>query len=259
MSTGALRGAHRLCGVVEQSLESTARSTGTGGHSRQERAVVACGIVNKSGGVSSNLVDKDAAATAVHPRRPNHHTTSDWGWNTQFNSDRGSSVMSQRMTVTSGPPPVGRSAVGSGIDAIGWRLSSGSWGAPDIRVAPPWDRKAEGILGLRRVGLWERDAGSIAGGRDPNEPPTALYKVDWFGHYYRILRSASPRSTVGRPRGGPGRRNGSGQSSASRAGKPPRLIGPHWTGANRMSTLPWSTMAWRYWSQSGCSPLTDRK
>ena len=49
-----------------------------------------------------------------------------------------------------------------------------------------------------------------------------------------------------------------GQSSASRAGKPPRLIGPHRSMVTRSSTLPWSRIARRYSSQSGCSPLIDR-
>jgi hypothetical protein len=75
--------------------------------------------------------------------------------------------------------PVGRR---SGIDAIRSWLPWGSYGAPTMRVASPWDRKVVGILGLRRRGLWECAVGSIAAGDGPNGSPTALYKVDWFGH-----------------------------------------------------------------------------
>jgi hypothetical protein len=49
------------------------------------------------------------------------------------------------------------------------------------------------------------------------------------------------------------------QESASRAGKPPLLMGLHLSTVIRMSTFPWSIMAWQYSSQSGCSPLMERK
>jgi hypothetical protein len=46
---------------------------------------------------------------------------------------------------------------------------------------------------------------------------------------------------------------------ASRAGKPPVAIGDQCSGVMRSSDLPWSIIAWRYSSQSGCSPEIERK
>lgn len=49
------------------------------------------------------------------------------------------------------------------------------------------------------------------------------------------------------------------QPSASRGGKPPVAIGPQRSIVTRIRHLPWSIIAWRYSSQSSCSPAIDRK
>lgn len=54
-----------------------------------------------------------------------------------------------------------------------------------------------------------------------------------------------------------GRRNGRRQVSSG--GNPPVATGPQDVGVTRSRHLPWSSMAWRYSSQSGCSPEMQRK
>ena len=44
------------------------------------------------------------------------------------------------------------------------------------------------------------------------------------------------------------------QSSNSEGGNPPVLTGPQRVGSTTIRHLPWSAIAWRYSSQSGCSP-----
>jgi hypothetical protein len=111
-ATRAVRGAPRLCVVVEQSSESTTRSTRTGGHSRQERAAVACAIPDKSARRVVRLcrqgpVVRHRASMALEPP-----LLVRFGMEAQFNTGRGFRVRSRRMTVRSGSHPVGPSDVG---------------------------------------------------------------------------------------------------------------------------------------------------
>jgi hypothetical protein len=47
--------------------------------------------------------------------------------------------------------------------------------------------------------------------------------------------------------------------AATPAGNPPVAMGPQRVGVIRINDLSWMRMAWRYSSQSGCSPEMQRK
>ena len=101
----------------------------------------------------------------------------------------------------------------------------------------------------------ERDIPQL-GPRIPAETLRRLWTM--LAHQQGGLLNASALARALAVAGAPAVARRDRQASARRAGKPPVATGPQRVIVRRTSDLPCVTIAARYSSQSGCSPLIDR-
>ena len=124
--------------------------------------------------------------------------------------------------------------------------------APDKSATYVGIEHITGTIGGRRGGLVLMHDGEFADGVATAVCASCRAPVSWLARPEREVPRRSGRLAATRSR----RLSAIAPVSG---GNPPVATGPHRVGVTRIRHLPWSTIACRYSSQSGCSPEMERK